>query len=72
MYLALTDMYRAKWTDEIHEEWIRNLLANRKDNGLDPYHYYVKLLKSLPHCKTVEDYEKLSPWNIKLDYAKAA
>lgn len=31
MHLALTDLYRAKWTDEIHDEWIRNVLANRVD-----------------------------------------
>jgi predicted nucleic acid-binding protein len=26
--LALTDLFQAKWTDEIHDEWIRNLAAN--------------------------------------------
>lgn len=31
MRLALTDLYRAKWTDDIHEEWIRSLLRNRPD-----------------------------------------
>lgn len=31
MHLALTDLYRAKWTNEIHEEWICNVLKNRKD-----------------------------------------
>lgn len=31
MHLALTDLYRAKWTEEIHDEWIRNLLAKRQD-----------------------------------------
>ena len=31
MHLALTDLYRAKWTNEIHDEWIRNVLANRDD-----------------------------------------
>jgi hypothetical protein len=31
MHLAVTDLFRAKWTDEIHEEWIRNLLENRPD-----------------------------------------
>jgi len=31
MQLALTDLFRAKWTNRIHEEWIRNLLANRPD-----------------------------------------
>jgi predicted nucleic acid-binding protein len=29
--LALTDLYRAKWSADIHEEWMRNLLANRPD-----------------------------------------
>lgn len=29
--LAAGGLFRAKWTDEIHEEWIGNLLANRSD-----------------------------------------
>jgi hypothetical protein len=29
--LAAGGLFRAKWTDEIHEEWIGNLLANRPD-----------------------------------------
>jgi transposase len=49
-----------------------SFIRTAKLHGLDPYHYYVKLLKNLPHCKSVEDYEKLLPWNITLDYAKAA
>lgn len=32
--LALTGLYRARWTDEIEQEWIRNVLADRPD--LDP------------------------------------
>lgn len=31
MHLAMTDLYQAKWTNEIHNEWIRNVLANRPD-----------------------------------------
>ena len=31
MHLALTDLFRAKWTAAIHEEWIRNLLRDRPD-----------------------------------------
>jgi hypothetical protein len=31
MHLALTDMYRAKWTERIHDEWIRNLLEERPE-----------------------------------------
>jgi len=41
-----------------------SIIRTAKLHGLDPYHYYVKLLKGIPHCKTVEDYEKLLPWNI--------
>lgn len=47
-----------------------SLIRTAKAYGLDPYHYYVKLLKGIPHCKTVEDYEQLLPWNIQLDYVK--
>jgi predicted nucleic acid-binding protein len=31
MWLALSDLFRAKWTEEIHEEWISNVLENRPD-----------------------------------------
>lgn len=31
MYLALTDIFRAKWTDAIHEEWMRNVQKDYKD-----------------------------------------
>lgn len=31
MRLALTNLFRAKWTDQIHEEWIRNLLKDRPE-----------------------------------------
>ena len=31
MHLALTDLFRAKWTNAIHDEWMRNVLKNRPD-----------------------------------------
>jgi hypothetical protein len=31
MQLAVTDLFLAKWSDVIHDEWIRNLLKNRPD-----------------------------------------
>ena len=31
MRLALTDLFRARWTQEIQEEWMRNVLVNRPD-----------------------------------------
>ncbi len=31
MELALADLFRARWSEEIHKEWIRNVLKNRPD-----------------------------------------
>jgi len=31
MWLSVTDLFRARWTEEILDEWTRNLLANRPD-----------------------------------------
>lgn len=31
LHLAAEDLYSPKWSKRIHEEWIRNLLANRPD-----------------------------------------
>lgn len=29
--LAMTDLFKARWTNQIHDEWMRNLLKNRPD-----------------------------------------
>jgi predicted nucleic acid-binding protein len=34
MWLAVTDLFKARWTNEIHDEWIRNVLKNRPDLSL--------------------------------------
>lgn len=31
MHLAMTGLFRAKWSDGVHEEWITALLRNRPD-----------------------------------------
>lgn len=31
MWLALTDLFRARWTDRIHDEWIRAVLRERPE-----------------------------------------
>jgi hypothetical protein len=31
VHLAVDDLFRAKWTQAIHEEWIRSLLEKRPD-----------------------------------------
>ena len=44
-----------------------SMIETAKANGLEPYAYLWALLTQLPSCKTVEDYELLLPWNIKLE-----
>jgi len=31
MHLAITDLFQAKWTNEIHDEWIESVLHKRPD-----------------------------------------
>ena len=31
MHLALMGVFRAKWSADVHEEWMQNLLKNRPD-----------------------------------------
>ena len=47
----------------MHLSFIRTALLHK----LDPFQYYVAIMKRIPYCKTVEDYEALLPWNIILD-----
>lgn len=41
-----------------------SLIRTAKLHNLDPFRYYEKILKQIPYCETVEDYEALLPWNI--------
>ena len=43
-----------------------SLIRSAKLHKLDPYQYYVEIMKAIPHCETAEDYEALLPWNIDL------
>ena len=31
---------------------------------LDPFQYYVAIMKKIPLCNTLEDFEAFLPWNI--------
>ncbi len=31
MYLAVTDLYHARWSNDIHEEWMRNVVKDHAD-----------------------------------------
>lgn len=61
MRLALTDLFRAKWTDEIHEEWIRNVLIVRKDLTRAQLEYTRDLMNTHVRDCLVTNYESLIP-----------
>jgi transposase len=43
-----------------------SLILTARHHGLDPYKYYTDILTRIPLCKTLDDYEALLPWNIRL------
>jgi hypothetical protein len=61
MHLALTDMFRAKWTSEIHDEWIRNVLQDRKDLKKEQLERTRDLMNSNVRDCLVSGYEELIP-----------
>jgi len=61
MNAAATDLFRARWTDTIHSEWTRNLLANRPDLSEVQLQRTVELMnRAVPDC-LVRNYERLIP-----------
>ena len=38
--------------------------STAKANGLEPYHYLPTVFALQPHATTVDDIERLLPWNI--------
>jgi transposase len=42
-----------------------SLILTAKHHCLDPYRYYVAILKQLPLCQKMDDYINLLPWNFK-------
>ncbi len=61
MNLAITDLFRAKWTDEIHDEWIRNVLMNRPDLTKDRLQRTRALMNSHVRDCLVIGYQDLIP-----------
>jgi hypothetical protein len=61
MQLALSDLFKARWTEEIHDEWIRNVLANRPDVIPSNLRRCRRLMdKHVPDC-LITGYESLIP-----------
>lgn len=59
--LALTDLFRARWTDEIHDEWIRNVLKNRPDLTLERLTRTKNLMNASVRDCLVTGYEAIIP-----------
>lgn len=59
LHLAQTDLFRARWTEAIHDEWIRNLIANRADLSKERLERTRTLMNAaVPDC-LVEGYKPL-------------
>ncbi len=57
--LSNAGLYQAKWTEQIHEEWIYNLLKNRKDLTRKKLERTKNLMnQAVPDC-LVKNYEGL-------------
>ncbi|AFY35557.1 PIN domain-containing protein [Calothrix sp. PCC 7507] len=59
MRLAVTDLFRARWTDAIHSEWIRNVLKDRPDLTLEKLTRTKNLMNSHVRDCLVTGYEAL-------------
>jgi transposase len=42
-----------------------SIVETAKANGVEPHAYLSLLFAQLPYAKTVEDFERLLPWNVK-------
>lgn len=59
--MATRHMFSAHWTDQIHEEWIRNVLADRTDLDRGKLERTKDLMnRAVPDC-LVQGYEDLVP-----------
>jgi len=61
MRLALTDVFRARWSDQIHDEWISAILKNRPDVDLAKLQNTRELMDRNVRDCLVTGYEYLLP-----------
>lgn len=59
MHLTLVDAFRARWTEAIHDEWIRNLLVNRPELRPEQLERTRRLMNAHARDALVENYESL-------------
>jgi PIN domain len=61
MYVAVTDLYRARWSNAIHDEWIRSLLRDRPDLTREQLQRTRELMNAHVRDCLVTGYEPLIP-----------
>ncbi|MBB3149789.1 hypothetical protein FHS21_006243 [Phyllobacterium trifolii] len=61
IYCAVDRLVDARWTDEIHDEWIRNLIANTPELSEERLTKTRKLMNAVLPDATVSGYENLIP-----------
>ena len=61
MHFALTDLFRAKWTEAIHEEWMRSVLKVRPDLSREQLQRTRELMDAHVRDCLVTGYEELIP-----------
>ncbi len=59
--LAAAGLFRAKWTERIHDEWIQNLLRKRPDLISERLERTRKLINESVEDCLIEEYEHLCP-----------
>ncbi len=59
MHLALADAFRARWSEAIHDEWMRNLFADRPDLSLTQLTRTKELMNAAVLEAVVEGFEPL-------------
>ncbi len=59
MNLAVFDTFQVKWTEEIHDEWIRNVLKNRPDLKPEQLERTKRLMNAYTRDSIVENYKNL-------------
>ncbi|WP_036487002.1 PIN domain-containing protein [Myxosarcina sp. GI1] len=61
MELAVRDLVRAKWTEQIHREWLENLSRNRPEIPIEKLYRLRDLMNANVRDCLVVDYEALIP-----------
>lgn len=61
MQLTLADLFRARWSGQIHEEWMSNLLENRSDLSRDKLERVRDLMNAHARDSLVTGFEPLIP-----------